>query len=141
MSDERKQILEMLGQGKINVEEAERLLDALNETNPVAIEAADTNGKKPKYLHVKVVGEPGSGSRHNNVDVKVPLALLKAGMKLGALMPEKARARFNSHMAEKGIDFDFKNMDSEKIDGFVQALKDNPIEVESDNESVKIFCS
>lgn len=140
MSEERKQILEMLGQGKISVDEAERLLDALNESSSGMTQTAETNGKKPKFLHVKVVGDP-DGGRHNNVDVRVPLALLKAGMKLGALMPEKVRAKFDSHMAEKGIDFDFKNMDSDKIDDFVQALKDNPIEVESDQESVKIFCS
>jgi len=141
MSDERKQILEMLKEGRINTDEAERLLDALNEGISVKVDEPENNGKGPKYLHIKVNSEPGSHSRHGNVDVKVPLALLKAGIKLGALMPDKAKDKFHSHLAEKGIDLDLKDMDSDKIEQLVQALKDNPIEVEGEKESVKIFCS
>lgn len=141
MSEERKQILEMLKDGKINTDEAEKLLDAINEGISVKMDEPENNGKGPKFLHVKVKAEAGSNSRHGNVDVKVPLALLKAGIKLGSLMPDKAKDKFHSHMAEKGIDFDLKNMDSEKIDQLVQALKDNPIEIDSEKESVKIFCS
>ncbi len=142
MNDQRKQILEMLGGGKISADEAERLLDVLNEgAAEDAVPIGGNGEKKPKYLHVKVNSEEGSGHGHGNVDIKVPLALLKAGIKLGTLMPERAKDKFHSHLADKGIDLDLKNMDSEKIEQLVRALQDNPIEIESDKESVKIFCS
>ena len=58
MNEERKKILEMLAAGKINVEEAERLLCALASSRP------DSRGEfrqiAPKYLRVLV--EPGPKS-------------------------------------------------------------------------------
>ena len=141
MSNERKKILDMLAEGKITADEADRLLSALDgpATNEVSTRVVyeEKNGDKPKFLHIKV-NKPNS-HRHQNVDIKIPLILLKAGMKLGSLMPEHARSKFSSHLGSHGIDLG--NIDSENLEGLVAALKDNPIDIDADGERVKIYCS
>ncbi len=142
MSDERKKILQMLADGKITADEADRLLTALeNRTSSTAEAESVIVTRKPKFLHVKVHAESGGNHKHENVDIKIPIMLLKAGMKLGSLVPEEARAKFSSHLSEKGLDIDLNQLDSEKIDILIQALTESSIDIDSDKEQVKIFCA
>ena len=134
----------MLSDGKISLDEAERLLAAV-EGNP-GEEAGSSTEKpgaagKPKFLHIKVNAEPGSHHRHENVDIKIPLMLLKAGMKLGSLVPEETRRRVSNHLADKGLNIDLNQLDSEKIDILIQALTESSIDIDSDQEKVRIFCA
>lgn len=142
MSDERRQILQMLADGKINADEAERLLTALEakKGSEETCAAAVPGGGKPKFLHIKVESDPGSHGGHENVDIKIPLMLVKAGMKLGSLVPENARNKLNAHLGEKGFDIDLNQLDAEKIDIILQALTESSIDVDSENEKVRIYC-
>ena len=144
MSDERRQILQMLADEKISVDEAERLLAALGEDatpEPSIPAVSGEPTKRPKFLHVKVQSEPGSHHRHDNVDIKIPIVLLKAGIKLGSLVPQETRSKFHSHLADKGLDLDLNNLDAEKIDVLVQALTESSIDIDSDKEKVQIYCA
>ena len=143
MSDQRRQILQMLAENKIRADEADRLLEAL-ESESGAVEMSSKsesgNGSKPKFLHVKVNSEPGSGHKHENVDIKIPLLLLKAGIKLHSFIPAEARTKINSHLAEKGVNFDISKLDSEHLDQIIQALTESSIDIDADNEKVRIYC-
>lgn len=141
MSEERNQILEMLAEGKITVEETARLLDAVNQNATETTETGEppTAGKKPKFLYVQVEG--GQGSKHENVNIKIPIMILKAGMKLGSLMPDKAREKINSRLGEKGIDLDLSKLASEDIDLIVAALSESSIDVHADDEKIRIYCA
>ena len=144
MSEQRKQILQMLADGKINADEAERLLNALeSEAGAPAgdhIAEAASDGK-PKFLHVKVNSAPGSNPKHENVDIKVPLILLKAGMKLHSVIPDSTKAKINEHLAEKGINIDINKIDGEHIDSIIQALTESSIDIDADGDKVKIYCA
>ncbi len=143
MSEERKQILQMLAEGKINAEEAERLLDALQsrgaEVQPAPSQDV-AQGTKPKFLHIKVEGDPKS-PKQENVDIKIPIMLLKAGMKLTSLVPESVRGRFSSQLSDKGIDLDLSKLNGEAVDTLIKALTETSIDVDSDNEKVRIYCA
>lgn len=141
MSEERKQILEMLAEGKITVEETARLLDAVKQNTTETTEAHEppAGSKKPKFFHVQV--ESNQGSKHENVNIKIPIMILKAGMKLGSLMPDKAKDMFSSHLGEKGINLDLGKLDSEGIDLVVAALCESSIDIDADNEKVRIYCA
>ena len=57
MSENRRQILQMLSEGKISAEEADRLISALDEpstTNPQGDRPASEAKPRPKYLRVQV---------------------------------------------------------------------------------------
>jgi hypothetical protein len=146
MSEDRSRILNMLADGKITAEEAERLLDALDARSgatPVQGEPAIKGdpgpliAALPKYLYVKVVSTDG-----DNVDVKIPIALVRSGLKLTSLIPQQAMDQINESMAEKGMSIDFSNLKPEDIDELVGALRDMEITVKSkDGDDVRVYCA
>jgi hypothetical protein len=144
MSDERKRILEMLAASKITTDDAERLLAAL-ESESVSPPANQGSGegpkKKPTFLHVKVESGPNSGRRHENVDIKIPILLLKAGVKLGSLVPEKAKGKFATHLSDHGLDIDLKELGGENLDALIRALSETSIDIDADDEKVRIYCA
>src|SRR5215470_15393485 len=108
MSENRRQILQMLADGKITADEAERLIAAL-EKEPAASSAEPARGEvlKPRAKYLRVLVE-SQDQHHDNgptkVNIRVPMQLLRAGVRLGALIPREARERANTAMREKGID-------------------------------------
>ena len=138
MNAEHRQILNMLAEGKITPDEAERLMEAVGKPAAEKPEAeACCGGKTPKFLCVKV--EPKAGGK-DRVDIRIPLMLIKAGVKLGSMLPGDATDKIKASLGEKGIDLDLKNMDKTDINQFIAALTENHIDVESDKESVRIYC-
>jgi glutamate synthase domain-containing protein 1 len=137
MSEERARILKMVADGKISVKEAEELLDALKEKGGQDGQAKSGNNgqvKNPKYLFVKVTGK-------DNVNVRVPFGLLRAGMKFTSLIPPMAMQQINQHMQEKGINFDLSNVKPQDLDDLVQSLADMQVDVDSkDGENVRVYC-
>ena len=145
MSESQKKILEMLANKQISVDDAHRLLSVLEpdrsarESTPKAETAART---RAKYLRVCVVPGPddGQGHRGDHVNVRVPMTLIRSGMKFTSLLPEEARGKVTGALREKGIDFDMRNLKPEDLDEFIEALSDLEVKViGSDGEIVKVF--
>ncbi len=146
MNENQKRILEMLAQGKISADDAYRLLNACEggaeKTEP------DTR-VKPKYLRVTVTpGEEGSGGKGNlfqdgnvgRVNVRIPMSLLRAGLKLTSLIPPDALDKANSALKDKGINFDVRNIKPGDLEGLVEAIGDMQIDVEGGRgEKVRVF--
>jgi len=138
MSNERRQILTMLAEGKITAEEAEKLLDAIGAKKTGETEQAESkSGKTPKFLCVRVdTDEPGK----EKVNIKIPLMLIKAGVKLKGLIPGEAKAKISGALHEKGLNFDLDDIDSGSIDEILKSLQDCCIDVDGGKEKVKIYC-
>jgi hypothetical protein len=147
MSEERKRILKMVEEGRITVENADLLLDALAESaeEPVAGATARTSASDwptgpspsgtPKFMYVKVTGK-------DQVDVKVPLALLRAGLKLTSLIPPQAMDQINESMGEAGMSIDFNNLKPEDIEEIITSLREMEVNVQaSDGNNVRVFCA
>ena len=102
-SDEGRQVLELLAQGKIDVEQAYRLLRALGditEAGPAAPprppERPGEAGTRGRVLRIRV-SEHGK----QKVNVAIPLAIARIGkMKLGA------SGLVRGHLSKFGIDLD-----------------------------------
>ncbi len=141
MSEERRKILDMLATGKIKADEAERLLDALNIAPGFEAGGKSTSGRKPKYLHIQINGDPEKHNGRESVNVKVPLVLLKAGMKLKGLVPKHAQEKFTGHLNDHGLDIDLGKLDSESVNALIVALTETSIDIDSDKEKVRIFCA
>lgn len=145
MSGSRKRVLEMLAEKKISVDEAFRLLEALGaeEGPPEGAVKAETAAKaRPKYLRVTVLPDPANGNAQNvdRVNVRVPMSLIRAGIKLTALIPPEARDKVNGALREKGIDFDVRSVKPEELEELVEALSDLEVDVVSaKGEKVKVF--
>ena len=142
MSEESKKILEMLSEGKISVDDAERLLNALEKVEKPASPAKKTEKKIIKILkdREKPEGEPKflrivvDSAKGDEVDIRLPLGLVKAGLKLSAVMPKGT----DEKLKEKGIDLsEFAELNTAEL---MTALKDLEVNVQSgDGDDIAIY--
>jgi len=146
MSAEGRKVLEMLAAGKITPDEAEQLLQRLDSSTPPergpeddATDAPGDQGpaqdgprrpRPPRYLRV-VVDSP----ERDSVNVRLPLGLVRTGLKLPSLLPRKVSQR----LSERGIDLaQLGKLDDEALIAELAALQ---VDVSADNgETVRIFC-
>jgi len=144
MTDNKKRILEMLAEKKITVDEAERLLglvESQGDDEAGVSEAAGVKKHSPKYLRVVVQpnAEGTPGSRTERVNIRVPMALIRAGIKLTSLIPASATNHVNATLREKGVDLDLSNIKADDIEQLVEALSDLEVDVQSNKEKVNIY--
>jgi len=144
MTDNQKKILEMLAEKKISTDEAYRLLNALgsDEGGQKEMPKVPTGTvAKPKYLRVTVMPEEGADPKHaDRVNVRVPMGLIRAGIKLTSLIPNDAMDKVNDALRDKGINFDVKSVKPEDIEELIGALSELEVDVESGHgEKVKVF--
>jgi hypothetical protein len=132
MTEERKKILEMLSEGKITAEDAERLLDKIEATPSSPPRQPREPGKpgKIKWLMVRVDSSDG-----DKVNVRVPINLIRTGIKLGAILPSGASERIQ----DVGIDLnDLAKLADEEL---IEALADLQVDVNSDDgDVVRVYC-
>ena len=139
MTDETKRILKMVSQGKITVDEGERLLAALRVGGAECAEAPKAaNRPAPRYLMLEGMGI-GKDGENEGIRMRVPLNLLRAGMKMRALVPEAKRNMINEQLRRKGIDGDVFSMSEEQIDDFVQTLSELEFEAGDSEGSLRIY--
>jgi flagellar motor switch protein FliM len=137
MTEERKKILDMLADGKITSEEAEKLLNAVESKRNETLKGdASLKNKIPKYLFVKVDSTNG-----DKVNIRVPLKIIRAGIKLKSLIPQEAQEKIDEKLSEKGVDFKLEDINDENIDELLEALTEFEVNVEDrKGENVKIYC-
>ena len=137
MTEERRQILEMLASGKINADEADRLLGALQGEQPAAATTATQQKPTPKYLRVMVdANEKDEGPVH--INVRVPIMLLRAGVRLASLMPPSAQARVNDELHKNGVSFDISQIKPENLNELIDHLSDFTVDIDQPQEGVKV---
>ncbi len=100
MSEDTRRVLEMLSQGKVSVQEAEQLLDAV--TAPSQLEERK---QEPRYFRILVNKPAREGKKAENVNVRVPITVVRGGLRLGALVPGML-AKTKVQLAN-GTDHDF----------------------------------
>jgi polyhydroxyalkanoate synthesis regulator phasin len=133
-NDSHKKILEMLSDGKITVEEATALLSKLQDPDTmdgevIETESGEVRKRAPRYLRVVVDSANG-----DKVNVRVPMSLLKTGIKLSALLPGNAAEKMSSH------GFDLSQLSMLDGDELIEALSDLTVDVDSaDGDKVRVF--
>lgn len=139
MNEQRKDILDMLAEGKINADEAERLIAALERDQPSTASSLDARPKgKAKYLRVVVeASEDGEPAR---INVRVPLQLLRAGVRLAALIPPQALGKANEELNKSGVPFDLAQLKPEQLEALVDHLDEMTVEVDQADAKVRVFC-
>lgn len=140
MSEERKKILEMLSNGKISVNEAEQLLQAVGEREESSAQDPLPSKKKPKFLMVKVSETDSTGKSVEKVNVRVPLQILRAGVKLASVMPSGVKDKVNDALKEQGLEMDFDTIKPENIEELIEALGDMTVDVNDSADKVHVYC-
>ena len=139
MSENRRQILDMLAQGKITAAEAERLMAALDK-EPQGAAASAEPGRTEKLKYMRVVVDSADGRGPTKVNIRIPMQLLRAGVRLTSLIPPQAREQVNDAMHKKGIDFDIGKLTPANLEELLEQLNDLQVDIDDDRSKVRIFC-
>ncbi len=152
MNENRRQILEMLAAGKITADEAERLLAALDPApTPVMPEFTGTTTSgatvktRAKYLRVLVEADEGmTGMKgQTTVNVRVPMQLLRAGVRLASLIPTQAHDQLDEALSRKGVPITLSQIKPENLEELIDHLEDLTVDVDGkdgNTTKVKVFC-
>ncbi len=141
MNENRRKILEMLATGKITADEADRLLAAM-EKGPA--DSAGAGGpasgpkRKPQFLRLQVEDEGHKGPVR--VNVRVPMQLLRAGVKLASLIPPEASDRVNRHLRREGVPFDLNGVTADNLEELVEHLDTFTLDIDEHQTKVRLFC-
>ncbi|TMR88726.1 SHOCT-like domain-containing protein [Nonomuraea basaltis] len=139
MNEQRKDVLDMLVEGKITAEEAERLLVALErDQSPAALRLEPRPKGRAKYLRLEMEFlEDGESGRLN---VRVPLQLLRAGVQLVALIPPRALDRANAELVKAGVPIDLTQLKPAQLEALVEHLDETIVEMEAPDGHLRVFC-
>jgi hypothetical protein len=152
MNENRRQILEMLATGKITADEAERLIAAL-EAGPAAtvsehsgaVAGAATVKTRAKYLRVVVEADPEMTGLKGptQVNVRVPMQLLRAGVRLASLIPQTAHDKLDEAFSRHGVPLTLSQIKPENLEELIDHLEDLTVDVDTrdqGNTKVRVFC-
>ncbi len=155
MNENRRQILEMLAAGKVTADEAERLLAALESGSATVGEhtgtvnagngAAATVKTKAKYLRVLVEADQDMTGLKGptTVNVRVPMQLLRAGVRLASLIPQQAHNQLDEALNRHGVPLTLSQIKPENLEELIDHLEDLTVDVDGSDGNktkVKVFC-
>lgn len=141
MNEQSRQILQMLAEGKITADEAERLIDAVGREQAESPPGAAPRPKpRPKYLRVLVSAEDSGGDGPARVNVRVPLQLLRAGVRLTSLIPPQALTKVNAELSKSGVPIDLTQLKPQHIEELIEQLDDVTVDVDQPDAKVQVFC-
>lgn len=148
MNENRRQILEMLAAGKITADEAERLIAALEgptQAGNGSSEEETQPKRKPKYLRVLVeADESMTGNKGlTTVNVRVPMQLLRAGVRLASLIPAQAHDQLDDALNRHGVPLTLSQIKPENLEELIDHLEDLTVDVdgkEGNQTKVRVFC-
>jgi hypothetical protein len=137
MSEETRKILEMLQEGKIGVEEADKLLEAVSPQSASAGDGPAPAFGNKKYLRVQVDPVPGAENA-DRVNVRVPMKLIRAGLKLAAFLPNDVQSQVDNALHEKGMDINLSKLTPADLEELVANIEDLTVDVEG-KQKVRIY--
>jgi hypothetical protein len=130
----------MSTEGKITADEAERLIDALEREQPESPPGAAPGPKpRPKYLRV-VVDDNSGGDGPTRVNIRIPLQLLRAGVRLTSLIPPQALTKVNAQLNKSGVPIDLTQLKPQQLEELIEQLDDVTVDIDDPDAKVQVFC-
>jgi len=130
-----KRVLELLTQGKITVDEAEQLLGALKETPADA-----STARAPRWMRITIDKTAQDGRPARTVNIRVPLALARSGVRLGAMFPFVFGPKLKEEFRKQGVDFDWSKLDLSDVEAAARDLGETTIDVDDGKAQIRLRC-
>jgi hypothetical protein len=133
MSEETRKVLEMLSNGKVSVQEAEQLLQAVAAPN------ATTEDKRvePRYFHILVNKPAREGKKAENVNIRVPMTVVRGGLRLSALFPGMLGKK--KIQLDNGAELDLSKVTYTDLEAMIKDIGELTVDVDGDAQ-VRIRC-
>ncbi|MBN2852372.1 MAG: hypothetical protein JXQ23_06510 [Clostridia bacterium] len=138
MTDEKRKILEMLENGKIKVDEALELINAMENKEEIKEPTMKKPGKA-KFLRVRIDAGEKDGKDKTKVNVNIPLSIAKKVSSLKGLIPKSAK----TEMEKEGFNIDDIDI-KELIEAFENGeMDENLVDIDTgdgeDHAVVKVY--
>jgi len=133
-TDETRRVLELLAQGKISVDEAADLINAVKQASDAP--APPT----PRWLRITMNRDAGDGRPAKNVNVRVPLGLARSGIRIGAMVPFMFGPKFREEFRKQGVDVDWSKIDLSEIETALKDLGETTIDVDDGKAQIRVRC-
>jgi hypothetical protein len=166
-SDPRNKVLDLLADGKITASEAKSLLGLVSgvagpdspdrDRGRGELDRSERRGRRERvregrsrdrdggrrsnvYFRIRVDPRVDAGADPNadRLNIRVPIGLIKSGVRLMSLVPGAAADRVNQVLADRGIDLDFKNLDADRLE---EILDDGGFTIDITEGDVRIRIS
>jgi hypothetical protein len=134
MSEETRRVLEMLSQGKVSVQEAEQLLHAVSAA---AGHVSDDRKVEPKYFRILVNKPAREGKKAETVNIRVPMTVVRGGLRLGALFPGMLAKK--KIQLGNGNELDLSKVTYSDLEAMIKDIGELTVDVDGD-EQVRIRC-
>ena len=92
----------------------------------------------PKFLHVIVDGTDPHDGEPIHVNVRLPIGLLRVGIRFANFIPASARQQVNEELRKQGMDVDVNQISTEDLKELIENLKDLTIDVDRPDAKVKV---
>jgi len=126
MSEETRKVLEMLSNGKVSVQEAEQLLQAVGA--PTA--PADEKKVEPRYFRILVNKPAREGRKAESMNIRVPLTVVRGGLRLGALFPGMLGKK--KIQLDNGTEVDLSKVTYTDLEAMIQDIGELTVDVDGD---------
>jgi hypothetical protein len=133
MSDETRQVLEMLSAGKVSVVEAEQLLQAVKAPG----QTADDKKVEPRYFRILVNKPAREGKKAEAVNIRVPMTVIRGGLRLGALFPGMLGKK--KIQLDNGVELDLSKVTYTDLEAMIKDIGELTVDVDGDAQ-VRIRC-
>jgi hypothetical protein len=133
MSEETRKVLEMLSSGKVSVLEAEQLLQAVHAPG----QSGDEKKVEPRYFRILVNKPAQDGRKAENVNIRVPMTVVRGGLRLGSLIPGMLAKK--KIQLPNGAELDLSNVTYADLEAMIKDIGELTVDVDGDAH-VRIRC-
>ena len=131
MTEDTRKVLEMLSQGKVSVMEAEQLLTAVRQPE-------DVNKPEPKYFRILVNKPARDGKKAEAVNIRVPMTVVRGGLRLGALFPGMLGKK--KIQLDNGLELDLSKVTYTDLEAMIKDIGELTVDVDGGDATVRIRC-
>jgi hypothetical protein len=135
MTEDTRKVLEMLSQGKVSVAEAEQLLGAVGAPSS---QSPDEKRAEPKYFRILVNKPAREGKKAEAVNIRVPMTVVRGGLRLGALVP----GMLNNKKIQlgNGNELDLSKLTYTDLEAMIKDIGELTVDVDGGDATVRIRC-
>jgi hypothetical protein len=133
MSEETRRVLEMLSQGKVSVLEAEQLLQAVKAPG----QTSEDKKVEPRYFRILVNKPAHEGKKAEAVNIRVPITVVRGGLRLGALFPGMLGKK--KIQLDNGTELDLSKVTYTDLEAMIKDIGELTVDVDGDAQ-VRIRC-
>jgi hypothetical protein len=134
MNEENRRVLEMLSEGKVTVDEADQLLRAVAH----GTEAAAGSAPAPRYFRILVNKPAREGKKAESVNIRVPMTVVRGGLRLGALFPGMLGKK--KIQLDNGTELDLSKVTYTDLEAMIKDIGELTVDVDGGDAQVRIRC-